>query len=102
MFNKKILLIIPLVAGLGIFAVGISGSQMANTDKIEDKKRALAMEMEPFFEKMLQVCDGDLTSAEVQTCLQDFDKVRTFCSDIDASFCGDKRMTQLEQKLSGV
>ena len=71
-------------------------------DDAEKRERLLA-QFAINYESMMTACsEDDLTSDELKSCLDAFDEVREFCVLESTEQCGDKRMEQLEQKLSDI
>ena len=94
----KFLLIIPILAGIIFFATSLTESDMSENP--EARERLLA-QFAINYEAMMAACGEDnLSSEELQSCLDAFDEVREFCDVEAADQCGDKQMEQLEQKLS--
>ena len=52
------------------------------------------------YDAMMNACSAEeLTSEELQSCLDAFVEVREFCATTDAEECNDANMVELEQKL---
>ena len=51
---------------------------------------------------MTTCSEDNLNDADLNSCLEAFDEVREFCVIESPDQCGDKRMEQLEQKLSDI
>ena len=96
----KFLLIIPIIAGIIFFVTSMTESDMFNNT--ETRERLLA-QFAINYEAMMDACSEDnLSPEELISCLDAFDEVREFCVVESADQCGDKRMDQLEQKLSNI
>ena len=68
-----------------------------------DTRERLLAQFAINYEAMMSACSEDkLSSEELKSCLDAFDEVREFCVLENADQCGDKRMEQLEQKLSDI
>ena len=96
----KFLLIIPILAGIIFFATSLTESDMSENP--EARERLLA-QFAINYEAMMAACsEENLSQEELKSCLDAFDEVREFCVVEPADQCGDKRMEQLEQKLSDI
>jgi len=93
----KFLLILPIIAGIVYF-----GTSVGDFDILEsmDTEKWMLEQFAINYEAMMKACSADdLTSEELQSCLDAFVEVREFCATTDAEKCGDENMEQLEQKL---
>ena len=96
----KFLLILPIIAGIVYF-----GTSVSDFDILEsmDTEKWMLEQFAINYESMINACsEDDLDSEELQSCLNAFEEVREFCVIESADQCGDKRMEQLEQKLSDI
>lgn len=96
----KFLLIIPILAGIVYF-----GTSIGDFDIMEsmDTKKWMLDQFAINYEAMMVACGKDgINPEELQSCLDAFDEVREFCAIESAEQCGDEKMEQLEQKLSGI
>ena len=94
----KFLLILPIIAGIVYF-----GTSVSDFDILEsmDTEKWMLEQFAINYEAMMIACSEDnLTSEELQSCLDAFNEVREFCANQSAEQCGDEKMEQLEQKLS--
>jgi hypothetical protein len=93
----KFLLIIPIIALIIFFGTSIMESGIPDNNGRQD------MILDQFkinYGSMMTACSkDDLTSEELQSCLNAFDEVREFCAITSADQCGDEQMDELEQKL---
>ena len=96
----KFLLIIPILVGIIFFVTTVNESELF--DDADNGKRLLA-QFAINYEAMMAACSEDnLNPEDLKSCLDAFDEVREFCVIESADQCGDKRMEQLEQKLSNI
>ena len=96
----KFLLIIPIIAGIIFFATSMIESDMFNDT---DNRERLLSQFAINYEAMMTACSEDnLNPEDLKSCLDAFDEVREFCVIENADQCDDKRMEQLEQKLSDI
>lgn len=96
----KFLLILPIIAGIVYF-----GTSVSDFDILEsmDTEKWMLEQFAINYDSMMVACSADdLSSEELQSCLDAFDEVREFCSTTSADQCGDENMVQLEQKLLDV
>ena len=93
----KFLLIIPIILAIIFFGTSIMESK---TPDDAERQEDLLIQFTINYESMMTACgEDDLTSEELQSCLDAFEEVREFCLIEDADQCGDEQMEQLEQKL---
>ena len=93
----KFLLILPLLAGIVYFATSVSDFDILES---MDTEKWMLEQFAINYDAMMIACSADdLTSEELQSCLDAFVEVRAFCATTDADQCGDENMVQLEQKL---
>ena len=98
--KMKFLLILPIIGGIIFF-----GTSIMESDMIDDagRQERLLAQFALNYESMMTACsENDLTSEELQSCLDAFKEVREFCVIESADQCGDERMKQLEQKLLNI
>ena len=93
----KFLLIIPIILAIIFFGTSIMKSE---TPDDTERQEGILTQFTINYESMMTACgEDDLTSEELQSCLDAFEEVREFCLTEDADQCGDEQMEQLEQKL---
>lgn len=96
----KFLLVIPIIGGIIFFGTSIMESDVTGDN--EKRERMLA-QFAINYESMITACsEDDLDREELQSCLDAFDEVREFCVIESTDQCDDKRMDELEQKLSDI
>ena len=93
----KFLLILPILAGIIYFVTSITDFNILES---MDTSKWVLEQFAINYEAMMIACSKDnLTSEELQSCLNAFDEVREFCAIESADQCDDEQMEQLEQKL---
>ena len=93
----KFLLILPILAGIVYF-----GTSVGDFDILEsmDTEKWMLDQFAINYDAMMIACSvDDLSSEELQSCLDAFVEVREFCATTDAEQCNDENMVELEQKL---
>ena len=90
-------LILPLLGGIVYFATSIGDFDILES---MDAEKWMLDQFAINYDAMIIACSvDDLTSEELQSCLDAFDEVREFCASASAEQCDDEQMVQLEQKL---
>jgi len=93
----KFLLILPLLAGIVYFTTSVSDFDILES---MDTEKWMLEQFAINYDAMMKACSADdLTSEELQSCLDAFVEVREFCATTTADQCGDENMVQLEEKL---
>lgn len=96
----KFLLILPVIAGIVYFGAGVSDFDILES---MDTEKWMLEQFAINYDSMMTACSADdLTSEELQSCLDAFVEVREFCTSASADQCGDENMVQLEKKLLDV
>ncbi len=96
----KFVLILPIIGGIIFFGTTVMESDVPDD---AEKHEHLLTQFAINYKSMMSACSEDeLSSEELQSCLDAFDEVRDFCAIENAVQCGDKQMEQLEKKLSDI
>ena len=96
----KFLLILPMLAGVVYFATSIGDFDILES---MDTEKWMLDQFAINYDAMMIACGvEELSTEELQSCLDAFDEVREFCATTNAEQCGDENMVQLEQKLMDI
>lgn len=96
----KFLLILPILGGVVYFATSVGDFDILES---MDTEKWMLDQFAINYDAMMTACSAEeLSSEELQSCLDAFVEVREFCVTTEADQCGDENMVELEQKLLDV